>query len=324
MRKGLLNISIMIFLSTLCFCLFNAFTHAEIVDGIAAVVNEQIITRSEVEKRLQPYLFYAGGKFHANEKQKEIAKIKKGILEDLIKEKLLLIEAQNIGITIKEKEIDFEENKLKEKLGTQEHFEKLLAEQNVTEEEFRESLKKQLLLKKLIDTELRGKIEIPSEDEAVQFYKNNMKNFVEPGKFAISEITVKANDKKDRLEIKKTIDRIHKLLLEGEDFAAMAKKYSCSPSANSGGRLGFVSKGELLPEFADAISALKVGQISGVIKTESGFHIIKLESIKNPHQLEFNEVRHEIENHIYHSRMEKALDKLVEELREKAYIHTLE
>lgn len=308
----------------LCFCLFNASTHAEIVDGIAAIVNGEIITRSEVEKKLQPYLLYAGEKIHVNEKQNKIIKIKKGILEDLIEEKLLLIEAQNTGITIKEKEIDFEVNKLKEKLGIQKHFEELLAEQNVTEEEFRESLKKQLLLKKLINIELRSKIEIPSEDDSVQFYKNNIKNFMEPGKFAISEITIKANDKKDRLEIRKTIDRIHKCLLEGEDFAGMAKKYSCSPSASSGGRLGFVNKGELLPEFANAISALKVGQISRVIKTESGFHIIKLESIKKPQQLKFNEVRHEIENHIYHSRMEEALDKLVEELREKAYIHVLE
>ncbi len=309
---------------TLYLCLFNAFTHAEIVDGIAAVVNGEIITRSEIEKKLQPYLLYAGEKIHANEKQNKIIKIKKGILEDLIEEKLLLIEAQNTGITIKEEEIDFEVNKLKEKLGIQKHFEELLAEQNITGEEFRESLKKQLLLKKLINTELRSKIEIPSEDDAVQFYKNNIKNFMEPGKFAISEITVKSNDKKDRLEIKQTIDRIHKRLLEGEDFAAMAKKYSCSPSASSGGRLGFVNKGELLPEFANAISAMKVGQVSSVIKTEAGFHIIKLESIKKPQQLKFNEVRQEIENYIYHSRMEEALDKLVEELREKAYIHILE
>ena len=177
---------------TLCLCAFLPLClffyaslpvtvgNAETIDGIAAIVNDEIITHSELEERLQPYLSYIGEHLGKEEREKRRVRIRKEILDELIKEKLMLIEAKRIGITITDRQIESELSNFKERLNPAANFESLLAKEKLTEEEFRERLREQLLLRKVVEILLRGKIEIPSKEEAKQFFEENRERFREP------------------------------------------------------------------------------------------------------------------------------------------------
>ncbi len=154
--------------------------NAETIDGIAAIVNDEIITCSELEGRLQPYLSYIKDDLDTEEKEKRKARLRKEILDELIKEKLMLIEAKRIGIAITDGQIENELSSLKERLNPSANFESLLAKEKLTEEEFREKLREQLLLRKVVEILLRGKVAIPSEEETRRFFEKNRESFREP------------------------------------------------------------------------------------------------------------------------------------------------
>lgn len=304
----------MILLAAIFLLLPSATGDAEVIEGIAAIVNDEIITCSEFEERLMPYLLYINKNYHEEKKEERIVRMKEEVLDELIKEKLLLFEAKKKGIRITEGEIEREITNIKKRLGSSEK------KHNLAEKKLKKRLEEQLLVMKLIDIEFNGKIEIPSETEIIEFFKQHRSNFKEPESVAIRHITVEVKGETKWIKAKKQIEDIHKQLLKGGDFSKLAKKYSGEQKANQNGNLEFISRRKLLPEFKNAISTLKVGEISSVIRTAQGYHIIKLESIKESRQKEFSEVRQEIENQLYHLKLEEAVNILGENLKEKAYI----
>ena len=109
-------------------------------------------------------------------------------------------------------------------------------------------------------------------------------------------------------------------LKEGKDFAEAAKEYSEDVSASLGGDVGFVKKGQMVPEFEKAVYRLKEGEISGVVETEYGYHIIKAEEIQKGRTLPFKEVKDKIKNTLLINKQEAALKAWMSELRESAFI----
>ena len=292
----------------------SANSNAEIIEGIAAIVNDKIITCSEFEERLAPYLQYINKNYEKEKMEERIVRMKEEVLEELIKEKLLLFEAKKKGITVTEEEIEREITNIKRRLGSSEK------NHNFTEKKFKRRLEEQLLVMKLIDIEFNGKIEIPSETEIREFFNQHRSSFKEPESVAIRHITVEVKGETKWLEAKKQIEDVHQQLLKGRDFLKLAKKYSGEQKANRNGNLEFISRRKLLPEFENAISTLKVGEISDIIRTARGYHIIKLESIKESRQKEFSEIRGKIENQLYHLKLEEAVNTWAENLKVKAYI----
>lgn len=297
---------------------------AETIEGVVAIVNDQIITYSELEEFLAPHLLYFEGDFPEWVVQEKIARIRREVLEELIKEKILLAEARKEGIVVQDEEVEKYLAGIKERFGSEEKFQLQLSEEKLTEEEFKQRLGEQLLIKKLVDLRIGSKIRVLSAEEMREVFEQNKKSFVEPEKVAIGQITVEVKGERKWLEAGKKVEDIHARLMKGEDFSTLAKKYSDTPSRDNGGSLKFINRAELLPEFEKTISALEVGEISNIIRTETGFHIIKLEGRKEARQREFSEVRREIENQLYRLRMEQALSKWIKELKEKSYVQIIE
>ncbi len=297
---------------------------AETIEGIVAIVNDEIITHSELEEYLAPHLLNFDKGFPERVVQEKIARLRKELVEELIKEKLLLSEAKKEGVVVRDGEIDSRLEELKAKLGTDEKFQLQLSKENLTEEGLKKRMRERMLVRKLIDFRIGGKIGMLSEEEGREFFEGNKDKFVEPERVEMRQIMVEVKGEGKWLEAKKKIEDIYAHLLKGEDFSTLAKKYSDGPFRDRGGNLGFINRMGLLPEFEKAISTLQVGEISEIIRTETGFHVIKLESRKDARQREFSEVRTEIENYLYRLKVEEALSKWIEELKEKAYIQIIE
>ena len=247
----------------------------EVLDKIVAVVGNEFITKSELQ--FQTNLYAAQKKISP-----ETPGLEKQVLENLINEKLIYAQANLDSITVTEDEvnqrIDYQIQLFQQQFGSTENIEKAYGMSiEKIKRELRDNIRKQLMIQKLQQKNF-GDIDV-SRREVEEFF-NKFKDSlgVIPEKVDIAHIF--RNPKTTsaaKAKAKKLAESILDSLRHGADFAEMAKKYSEDPgSAAHGGDLGFVKKGVFYPEFEAAAFALKPGQISDVVESPVGFHIIQL------------------------------------------------
>ncbi len=257
------------------------------LDYVVAVVGKDIILNSELKLQLEIYLAQTGQKISSPE---ELEKLRKNLLEQMINDRLLLSQAQkDTLLKINDKEIDqtleSQLGKIKSQFPSEEAFQNELKAEGLTESElrrrYREQIQEQLLRDKLISSRL-SKVNISSR-EVKEFYQNYKDSLPEQSESAkMSQIFLKIEPTQRTLDSLKSLTR---MILEkaraGTDFSELAREYSEDPSAKEGGDLGFLKRGEILPEFEAKAFSLSPGEISDVVQTPLGFHIIKLDEKKD-------------------------------------------
>lgn len=257
------------------------------LDYVVAVVGKEIILNSELKLQLEIYLTQTGQKISSAQ---ELDQLKKNLLDQMINDRLLLIQAQkDTLLKVSDKEIDqtleSQLSKIKSQFPNEEAFQRELKAEGLTEAELRRTyrgqIQEQLLRDKLISSRL-SKVNISSR-EVKEFYQNYKDSLPEQSESAkLSQIFFKIEPSQRTIDSLKSLSR---MILEkakaGEDFSELAKKYSEDPSAKEGGDLGFLKKGEILPEFEEKAFSLNPGEISDVVQTPLGFHIIKLDEKKD-------------------------------------------
>ncbi len=236
---------------------------------------------------------------------------KEMILNKTINEELLLQRAADLGIKVSDKEVKDHVNAILEANDIPEDdFLAQLDEAGLTLDDIYEIYKRQLVISKLIDSELLDQIEV-SDQEIEGFYDNNIELFTAgEGEIRASHILVES--KEDAEDIIAKLD-------DGADFAELAKEYSIGPSAPNGGSLGFFGKGVMVPEFEDAAFALDVGQISPPVESQFGWHVIKRDSDVIP----LDEARDSIESSLKQEKESSALQVYMSQLRKSAEIAIL-
>ncbi len=210
-----------------------------------ATVNDEVITEGELNHLLQ-------------------SQYGPSTLEALITNKIVELEAEKLGITLTEEEIQEEYDAYAQPYGGEEAFLEALESINLTKEDIINDVKTYLLTLKVME----DYIEITDEDVKT-YFEENKESFATPEQVEASHILVE-----DEATAKEVIDKLN----AGEDFATLAKEYSTDKSnAEDGGALGFFARGEMVPEFEDAAFAMNVGEVSKEpVKTEFGYHIIKV------------------------------------------------
>jgi len=208
---------------------------------------------------------------------------KKSYLDKLIVKKLLLREAG------------------KEKMDTEKEFQERLAD-----------IKDQLLIESLLKKKIAADAKI-SDDDLKKYYEANKESFKREREISTRHILLKTEEEAKQVQGK---------LIKGEDFIELAKKYSIDPNAGAtGGEIGFHPKGSLVPEYeAAAFKLTKVGQVSGIVKTQFGYHIIRLEGTKPPSYVPFDEVKDFIKQKILQEKQSELLEKYIESLKKSAKI----
>jgi peptidyl-prolyl cis-trans isomerase SurA len=294
-----------------------------VVDRVVAVVNEEIITLSEVEKRsysLQERIQTTD----RLERRKRIQEIFRKVLDSLVEEKLIDQEAKKSGIKVSNKEVDAAVEEIRRKNAVnQEQFEQLLAAEGLTPEAFKQEVEKSLLRTKLVNWALQVEYTV-GERELRDFYQRNADRYRINESYRPSHIlfTVpkEATPRKIR-EIRKRCQEVLERIKNGEDFGELARLYSQdNSSAKDGGDLGYFKKGELLPILEKEASNLRIGEVSGIIRTDFGFHILKLLDRKGGKPAPFEEIREKIQADYHEKEMEKAFQQFLTRLKEKAII----
>lgn len=290
---------------------FTGYIHADIIDGIAAIVNDEIIYISDVNYALKPYILkLQHAPIPTKEKIKQLQKIKEQILNNLINEKLIEEKAKQLHYTVSEKDVDaLIQNILKEQHITLQQLKEALKQSHVSYKYYREKLKGELLRARVVNAYVKSQIQIPTK-EIEKYAKEHLFPKNQEVKYHLKQIFFKTYNKKK-------IEHVLKLL-KNEPFSKVAKEYSEGPFKNSGGDLGYFAKGEMLPAIEKVVEKMKVGEVK-FVKSQHGYHIIKLVDIKRK-KIDKTRLYSEAEEILKRKMLNKKLDEWIKELRQQAVI----
>lgn len=286
-----------------------------------AVVNGTVITRQELENEVtraknrmaaqgQPV---AGG---------TIEKMGQKILDQLIDMEILLQESQKQKIQITDTSVADHLAKFKARFPSAEAYEKALKELNISETDLKEKTMKGLAVQKLIEKQVTSKIEISDADRR-GFYDSNPNFFEQPEQVEARHILIKSDPKDEKAQQEKALEKIKEAQQQvkaGEDFADLAKKYSEGPSGKNGGDLGYFGRGQMVKPFEDAAFGLEPGQISDIVKTRFGYHLIMVTGKKAARTIPYEEVKEKIGPHLKQQKSSESIKVYIEKLKKEVKI----
>lgn len=279
-----------------------------IVDRVIAVVNDEIITMSDLQRE--------------TEKLKGQKMDERLLLEEMINRRLQLAAAKRSGMDATDKEVDdaLEDIKRRNNLTTKELAAEL-AKEGMTIQQYRQELKEQMTLSRVFNKHVRSSVAL-DEAELREYYERNKKDFTLPEEIRVRQILLRIPDKASQAQISAVRERARQAFeraMRGEDFIALVREYSDRDVRGDDGDLGFMQKDHVLPEIAKAVETLSPGMISGPVQSSQGFHIIKLEEVRSPVK-PFEQVKDEIANLIYKQKVEIAYRSWLQTLRSEAHI----
>lgn len=250
------------------------------------------------------------------------AEMKNRVLDGLIGREVLRQEADRQKIKVEPAEVDKQIDALKKRFPSPEEYEATLKKMNTTESELKANFTQDLAIRKLVDQEVGGKVVVTPE-ETKKYYESNPTMFKRPETIRASHILVKVDQnasEADKAKAKEKITEIQKRIQKGEDFAVVAKEVSDCPSKEKGGDLGTFARGQMVGPFEQAAFALKPGEVSGIVETQFGFHIIKLVEKKEAGDVSFEEVQEKLVQHLRQEKLNKEIGDYIEQLKSKAVI----
>ncbi len=291
--------------------------------GAAALVNGKPVSMADYEQGVARFSHQltASGQ-DSEEAQNEL---KRRILDSLIVREVLAQQTEKLGIKADEAEVNQQMETMKARYGSDENFKKAIAAVKLTEPELKKQMATELAIRKLVDREIASKIVI-GPNEAKEFYDKNPDYFKTPEMVRASHILVKVDPKATPEEKAKALEKmkgIQKRIKDGADFAEVAKEVSDDPSKANGGDLNFFPRGYMVPPFDKAAFSLQKNQVSDIVETEYGYHLIKLTDKKPAGVMTFDEVKPRIEQHLKNEKVSQEFKKYIDGLKSAAKIQVL-
>ena len=280
----------------------------ELVDKIAAVINDDVITLNEFYKEAQKLGF-----------KTETEEEKSKALDQIIDKTLLEQQAAKVGLSISDEEVDATISGIKERLKTADKKDKLAIDmkEKLAKPGFREQLKFQLLTRRVIEARLKGQVAI-TDEEIEEFYNENSGETAVLGEqIRIAHILI--NNKTGDSQQKAL--EVYEMAVAGEDFSELAKKHSSDEASSGiGGDLGFFQKGDLVESLEVAIQGRAINEIVGPVESPAGYHVIKILDKKDADSTMPDSYKAQIRNALYNQKAEELVQTWLREIKETAYI----
>jgi peptidyl-prolyl cis-trans isomerase SurA len=304
----------------------GAQTKSTVVEEIVARVNNEIITREDLEHAraaLEGEVRDGCANCSDEKIRSEIAAKDKDLLRDLIDQSLLAQRAKDTGINVDTEVIKrLDAIRQQYKLPTMEALEAEVTKSGQDYEDFKGQLRDQLLTQELIRKEVGSKI-IVSHEDVVKYYNDHKNDFVRPETVVLREIFVSTEGKPeaDIPALKKKAETMRdRVMNNGDDFGELAKHYSDSTTAQQSGELGTFQRSQLDPKIADKVFALNRNQMTEVFETKTGFEILQVQERYQAGEQPLDKVEPEISNKLYEVNMEPSMREYLKTLREDSYV----
>lgn len=287
---------------------------------VLARVNGEPVTKFDFE-RLVRNMEAGNGPIPA-ERRDEILR---AALDQLITYNIMRQEVVSRGLSVSDADVEARIKQMQAQFPSPAEFDKALASRNTTLEQLRVDAKQDMLIDKMMEGEVASVPEA-TDAEAKEFYDKNPDKFEQAEQVRASHILVRAAEDADEATKKAArakIDGLLKRVKAGEDFAALASEHSDDGSKAQGGDLGFFGRGQMVPPFEEAAFSLKPGEISGVVTSPFGYHIIKTTERKAASTVPYDQVKGQIVQYLSNQKKQDRVENFIEQARSKAKIEVL-
>lgn len=284
--------------------------------AVVARVNETEISKSELLRRAE-----------AVKSQIPPSEIGEGfyrrVLDDMVSGELLYQSVESKGLSPTDAEVDAELETQSQRFGGIEAFESALEQQGIPLEQVKLELKKDLGIQKLVERDFMPGLTV-TEEEKKTFYDENRQSMTRPAQFKAAHILISVDESAtadEKAELKKKAESIRSMVETGQDFGELAAKNSGDPgSKDKGGELGWMTEGQTVPPFETALKSLEPGELSGIVETRYGYHIIKLQDRREAGTMPYGEVEERIEEFLKRQDLQERIQQELEILRDEASI----
>ncbi|MEE2756509.1 MAG: peptidylprolyl isomerase [Myxococcota bacterium] len=304
-------------------CMAATSVEARIVDRIVAVVNEAVITQSELEDSVKVQL----ARIAQVSDQQTLKAKRKVILErglkDLIGKKLIAQEAIKRSIKIEDKDVEQHLRRVQNQQGwSEQQMQMYLTSQGMTMSSFKSVVRENLLEQRVIGIVLGSRIRI-SDRDLEDYYKERRTKISRDFEVDAAHIVFKVAtgaSANDEAAVRMRAVEIMERAKAGEDFSELAKSHSEGPGAARGGNLGTLRKGNLNPKLEAAIFSISEGQIGGPFRSPFGYHVIKVTKRRQLPPKSFESVKGTLRNELHRKKLSKEMEQWIADLRKKAFI----
>ncbi len=286
-----------------------------------AVVNETPLYRQDLDREMKMLTLKMARQGRAVG-QEQLKRYEGNLRENLIQRTLLLQQAETEGIKVNSSTVDKTFDKFKSGFKNQKDLESALTSMGYTEAPFKEMIRDNLVIRTLIDDKIARNV-VVSDKQIRAYYDDNPDLFLRPEQVKASHILIKVPE--NAAEEKKaaalaSIQALKQRIDKGEAFADLAMEYSDCPSKSKGGDLGFFTRKQMVKPFSDAAFAMQPGQVSDVVTTRFGYHLIRVTERKEAETMAFNEVKEGISNRLRQQQEEKKLGDYIKRIKNGADI----
>ena len=288
----------------------------------AAIVNGERIPMSALDKEMQ-IVMSRNPDLRAKENIAALREARKEALDYLVNQELIVQEGKKAGLVPKDAEVDAELAKIKQRFPTEDAFAQVLKQQGLTEKTLRGLIERGMIAKKVLDIKIKPMAKPVTDKDVADYYQENKKEFVEPEKASARHILLKLSpdsSDEEKAEAKEKLQGILKEARGGADFAELAKEHSECPSASQGGDLGYFGSGQMVKPFEDVVFSSEPDQISDIVETQFGYHIILVEDRKPEKPLALENISGRVKEMLEEKESNIALEKWLKLIREKATI----
>ncbi|MDA3896447.1 MAG: peptidylprolyl isomerase [Desulfobacteraceae bacterium] len=247
----------------------------------------------------------------------KLNEFKDNILKSLIEQEVLYQESVNQGTKIEQEEITAELENFKKQFETEAAFKKQLTDMDYTEKAILSQIKQSKTIEKFIEEKVMPTVTV-SDEEVKTYFDSHPDEFDMPERVQASHILIKVDPKASeasKAESLKKIEAIKSKLDNGEDFAKLASENSDCPSSAKGGDLGLFARGQMVKPFEDTAFALKPGEVSGVVETQFGYHIIKSTEKQVGSTLAFNDIKERLTEKLKEDKFKEMFPSYIESLK---------
>jgi peptidyl-prolyl cis-trans isomerase SurA len=315
-----------------CVVTLSAFAGDSVIEEIIARVNNQIITRSELQRSKDQMANEIRQQYSGAEAEQKLEQGQQNILRDLIDQQLLIQKGQDLGITADTELVKaLDQIRKQMNLPDMESLEKAAQQQGVSFEDFKLAKKNEIITQQVISREVGSHIQITGE-ETKEFYEQHKPELERPEQVRLSEILIstEAKAQEGTAPAEATTDQIaaaekkaqdvHEQLTKGAKFEDLAKQFSDGPTSADGGDLQYFKRGTLSKELEDKTFAMKPGDITEPIRTKQGFVILKVTEHQQAGIPPLKDIEPQIQNAIYMRKLQPELRKYLTKLREEAFV----
>lgn len=304
-----------------CLICSQVMASPRVVDRVAALVNEEMIPLSEIYERAMPHLLQLEQEGKASVERRKA--MLKAALEECIAERLLAAEQKSLGIEVTDSEVEsaIEDVRRQNRMDT-ETFEKALQSQGMDMSTYREKLRQELAVMRLISFKVRSKIKISDEDiqaEYAQMEREAQTDFEVRARHIVIQVEKNAGEEAEKQALARA-QSLAQRAREGEDFETLARAHSESASKEMGGDLGFFKRGDMVAAFERVAFAQAPGEISDPVRTPFGWHVIQTVERRARSLPSLETMRAKIEDKLARLQMQRQTEQYVAELRSKAEV----